>query len=304
MTPFRALALAGLAGCVLAAPANAQQAAPSANDDIVVTGRTEQPTSREVNRQAREITHGSDLRHSPLPRFEDRLCPGIIGLKPDFAALMIDRIRYNAKALDRWLGDDTACQPNFIVAFVPDGKAELEMLAASHRELFMPMTTADRKELMAEDGPVRVWTTTQMRTRDGMAIGRRESLDNPPVANMWMAHSKIYTAGREDITSVLVLFDMSDVRGKSLVQLADYATMRGLARTRPVEADGAALDTILALFDPDGPGAPEMTDFDRAYLNSLYNGIPNLPGTMRVGGVGRELRRLAQGDGEAEQGQE
>ncbi len=31
----------------------------------------------------------------------------------------------------------------------------------------------------------------------------------------------------------MVLFDLEKMKGKTLVQLADYATMRGLARTRP-----------------------------------------------------------------------
>jgi hypothetical protein len=298
MTLARAAGIACFAaGLIGSSPAGAQSAEPTEGDDIVVTGRIEQPTSGEVRRQARAITHGGDLQHTPLPRFEDRLCPGIIGLKPEFASLMIDRIRYHARRLDLWLGDDSGCAPNFIVAFVEDGRAELASVAAKHPELFAPMATADRQELMAEDGPVRVWTTTQTRTRDGMAVARRESLTDPPVASMWSAHSKIYVPIREDITQVVVLFDAASARGKSLVQLADYATMRGLARTRPVE-DGQALETILALFDPDAPSPAELTQFDKAYLASLYDGIPNLPGAVRVGGVSRQLQRQAAAEGQ------
>ncbi len=100
---------------------------------------------------------------------------------------------------------------------------------------------------------------------------------------------------REDITSVMVLVNRAHAPGKSLVQLADYATMRGLARTRPVE-NGTALDTILALFDESSTPPNEMTEFDRAYLASLYSGIPNLPGAVKVGGVSRQLRRQAEAE--------
>ena len=121
---------------------------------------------------------------------------------------------------------------------------------------------------------------------------RRETLTDPPVTQMWMAHSKLYLTIRQDITQVVVLFDREAVRGLSLVQLADYATMRSFARTRPV--DGAApLDTILALFDPAHAPPPGLTDFDQAYLRSVYQDIANLPAAMKLGGVGDELERLA-----------
>ena len=114
------------------------------------------------------------------------------------------------------------------------------------------------------------------------------------MVSMWMAHSKIYLATREDIEFVVVLFDLEKMKGKTLVQLADYATMRGLARTRPVEgaenSGDQAMETILALFDPGSPPPAEMTEFDRAYLAALYDGIPNIPGVTKVLGVNRQLR--------------
>ena len=152
--------------------------------------------------------------------------------------------------------------------------------------------------LLAEEGPVRVWTTTAEKTRDGMPVPRRESLHNPPVVSMWMAHSKIYLTIRQDIEQVVVLFDREGVRGKSLIQLADYVTMRSFARTRPAGGD-AALDTILALFDASEPPAG-LTDFDQAYLRSVYEGIPNLPAASKLLGVNRELNRLIEEEESAE----
>lgn len=293
MSRLAASILAALAGALaLAVPASAQE---DAADDIVVTGRVEAPpTTTEVTRQARAITAPTALRHLPLPRFEDRLCPGIFGMKPDYASLMIGRIRANAERLDLWMSeDDGTCRPNFIVAFVDDGQAALAQIERNQGWLMQGLTTADRRELLAEDGPVRVWTTTQTRSRDGLPVPRRETLDNPPTVSTWMAHSKIYLATREDITQVIVLFDRKDIYGKTLVQLADYATMRGLARTRPMDGDGQTMDTILALFDANGSPPLEMTEFDRAYLGAVYDNIPNIPGITKVLGVNRQLRRQA-----------
>jgi len=95
-----------------------------------------------------------------------------------------------------------------------------------------------------------------------------------------------------------VLFDRTGVRGKTVIQLADYATMRGFARTRPAEGD-AAIDTILALFDEGAVPPGGLTDFDKAYLRSLYEGIPNLRGQSRILGVNQELKQVLEEKQEA-----
>ena len=292
------VALAAAFACpALAQDPGAQAAAGQTDDDIVVTG--DRPTRTEVTRQARDVTDiGSDVRDRPLARIEDRLCPGVIGLKRDGAELMIDRIRWNAERLHMWMADDTDCRPNLIIAFVEDGQAELAGIADRQPWLFADLTTAQRRALLATEGPVRVWTTALTRTRDGMPIERRESLDSPPQVEMWMAHSKLYLTIREDITQTVVLFDREGVKGKSIIQLADYATMRGFARTRPAEGD-ARLDTILALFDPNHEPPAALTDFDQAYLTNLYREIPNLPAAMRLADVSNELERLAREQADA-----
>jgi len=291
--------LAGMAGVLIAsAPVWAQSAsegrdAGGEGEDIVVTGTL--PTQSEVSRQARAITDmPSAIRHEPLPRFQARLCPGVIGMVPEYASMIVDRIRYNAEQLDMWMADDDGtCAPNFIVAFVEDGQADLQQIADNQHWLFRDLSVAERRRLLTEEGPVRVWTTTETRTRDGMPVARRENLTEPPVVSTWMAHSKIYLAIREDIASVVVLFDKRHVGGKTLVQLADYATMRGLARTRPADGEGQTLDTILTLFDQAASPPPQLTEFDQAYLAAVYDGMPNIPGITKVLGVNRQLRLQA-----------
>lgn len=299
MTFPRRFCAAALCALLLTGPALAQDEGESEASDIVVTGQREEPTRSEVSRQARDISDiTSDIYDRPLARIEDRLCPGVIGLRQDAAELMIDRIRWHAERFDVRQADEDGCAPNLIIAFVEDGKAQIAELQDKQPWLFQSMTIPERKRLLEEDGPVRVWTTALTRTRDGMPIERRESLDAPPVVSMWMAHSKIYLTIREDITQVVVLFDRAGVRGKTVIQLADYATMRSFARTRPAEGD-APLGTILALFDPGHAPPDGLTEFDHAYLRSLYRSNANLPAASKLLGVNRELGRVMREDDEA-----
>lgn len=274
-------------------PEGAPAAAEAAPGDIVVRGQAEAPTRSDISRQARSIAPAQNMYRLPLARFEDRLCPGVAGLAPEYAGLMVGRIRAKAEELKMWMGEEEKCSPNFIVAFVDDGQKFLNTIAETQVTAFKSMRLADMRALLAETGPVRVWMQTATRTRDGMPIPEGEGLANPPVVQMAMAHSKIYLSTREDITSVMVLFDKAQMVGKSLDQLADYAIMRGIAQTRPPESDGTAMDTILTLFDPAGSPPLELTSFDNAYLASLYDSISNLPAAAKLLGVNRQLRLAA-----------
>ncbi len=261
---------------------------------IVVTGSNAPVTFGEIRGQARDIAvRTGNWLDSPLARFEDRLCPGVIGLDPDFAAMFNQRLRANARQLGLRLLDDE-CRPNFVVVFVDDGEGLLRRLMDQSPEYFQYLDSGEQNDIL-EPGPVHVWTNVEPRTLTGMPIAQVRNLTAPPTMQVSGAHSRIYTTTRNDIVTVMITFDRSAVSGMTLVQLADYATMRGLAQTRPPQ--DPTLDTILTLFDNDAP-PPGLTDFDQAYLRSLYDGIPNLPGFRVLGGTVSALRQLVAQDGE------
>lgn len=232
----------------------------------------------------------------PLARFEDPLCPGVAGLKVDAAEYMVGRIRANAEALGLRLADETSCEPNIVVAFVPDGQAFLETMRRERAYLFDEMERDERTRLMSQPGPARAFLRVVPRSRDGRPIPRRLDLVNPPQTAMWMAHSKIYSAIRNDIYHAMVLFDRDEISGLSLEQLADYATFRALAKTLPPDA-GAEGQSILALFDGADAHAEGLTAFDRTYLAELYAGVPNLPAEARLAALEQATRkRVADGE--------
>jgi hypothetical protein len=309
------------AGLVLAlsltSPLAAQDAQPT-DRQIVVTGEREPATEAEVTEQARNISIVGSPIDNPLARFEDRVCPGVLGLREDAAEYINQRIRYNAEQFDlRIAPDDGTCEPNLIVAFIDDAQNALVDLARQNGYMLAGLSVTARGELLEAGGAARVWANTLTRTRDGMPVpsardgaGAPErqgsvsagtdgagnpvmtqyGMGLPPVAATWSAHSKIFFPTREDIVSVMILFDRAAVRGKSLMQLADYATMRGLALTRETSGEPEA-PTILSLFDGDGPKPDRLTDFDLGYLGSLYRGIPNIPAESKIAGVGDEIDR-------------
>ena len=217
----------------------------------------------------------------PLPRFEDALCPGVVGLKVDAAEAMVGRLRTNAEAFGLRMADNGDCEANFIVAFVDDGQRFLSQLEDRSGYIFAEMSRDERVELMSVPGPARAMLRVRARSRDGMPIARRENLTDIPQASMWSAHSKIYVATRNDILSALVLFDRDEISGFNLDQLADYATFRGLVHQLPDPA-ASGVSSILSLFDSGSTPPAGLTEFDRAYLTQLYTGIANLPAPAKL----------------------
>ncbi len=218
----------------------------------------------------------------PLARFEDAICPGVVGLRVDAAEAVVGRIRENVHALGlRLAPEGESCEPNVVVAVLADGGAFIDKIRHDNGWMFAEMDRGEAQALRDDPGPARAMLRTRTRTRDGLPVARRESLGDIPQATMWMAHSKIYTATRNDILSALVLFDRPAVRGLSLDQLADYATFRALAHTLPQNV-AARPDSILALFEGGATRPAGLTEFDRAYLAGLYEGLPNLPAPARM----------------------
>jgi hypothetical protein len=293
MTGFRRAVsfLAPATLLTLSAPSQAQEDdAPTRSSDIIVTGKAIKD-KQAVEKQARAITQGGIYYRSPLAQFQDPVCPGIIGLPVETASLIVDRIRYNAERIGIRTAQDGKCIPNIIVAFIHNGQADLKALSKKSGHLFRGIAGPELNELLANPGPVHAWWETAIRSRQGDLLqGESENLTQIPTLNVAQSQSHIFLAHRIDITRSIVLMDLSAVDGLSVVQLADYATMRTFARTRAISGEGAA-DTILGLFDPDGARPPKMTSFDLAYLKSIYGGIPNLVAASKLAAIHRELRK-------------
>ena len=273
---------------------------PRDRDTIVVTGENEPVTIRQVQRQARDVAvRTGNVYESPLARFEGRLCPGVIGLDEEMAGMIIDRIREHARTLDIRVRED-GCDANFILAFVDDGEAMFRRMMDDSPWNFQYLNSGQKRDIL-EPGPVHVWTNIEPQTLTGMPIAQSRELMNPPTMQVAGAHTRIYTTTRMDIRSVMISFDRAAVVGLNLGQLADYATMRGLAQTRP--AGDLSIDSILTLFElsqdnPEWAPPQRLTEFDTAYLRSLYAEIPNLPAFRKLARVGFELRDLAEGEEE------
>jgi len=234
---------------------------------------------------------GGERRDEPLARFADPICPGVVGMKVEVAEAIVGRIRQNAQELGLALADPASCEPNVIATFVTDGKDYITRLRARQGWMFVDMDEHEREALFKAQGPVRAWTRTVVRSRDGMQVSRREGLAQIPESTMWSAHSKIYVATRRDYLAAMVLFDRAAADGLSVFQLADYITVRALGGEAFREVAPGS-QSILALFDAPQDAPRQMTPADRIYLTTLYEAIPNLPAALTLATAQKRVSEL------------
>lgn len=251
---------------------------PREADDILVIGETAtgEVDSGEVRQQARAITPRASYANEPLARFQAPICPGVWGLSGESAHYIIDRIYFNAEAAGLELDETPGCGANVIVAFVDDPHAEFAAMVEHDHHLVASLSFDEQQRVRASEGPVLAWSVVTTLTRDGQS-----RLGDPPVFDSTEI-SRLNSATRRDMALSMVMIDTDLLEDLDGLALADYATMRALARTLPVEQGEANYGTILSLFS-DPVNAPQsLTAFDRAYLASLYAGRANQPGHLAL----------------------
>lgn len=289
----------GQSGSALA-PLMIGQGAPKSGDDIVITGKTE-AKPEQVREQARVITRQSAKFRYPLAMFQSKVCPGIVGMPANMAEIMVDRIRFNAERVGLKAAPLGNCLANILVIFVRNGQGVVKELSKKPDGLLGGIKFADLKELIREKGPVHAWVVTEIRSRQGDTIqGDNEwDLTKTPVLNIAQSQSHIFLANRIDINKAVIMIDIAAIDGMGVVQLADYATMRAFAATNPVEGE-AAVSTILGLFDTAATSRPrEMTDFDLAYLRTVYEGVDSLNAASKLASINNKLRTIQAAGGAA-----
>ncbi len=258
--------------------ASAAQAAAAATDPIVVTARP-LPTKQDIRSMIRSITPSSPSGE-PLPRFHDTVCFGSIGLDRPTLIALGDRLASDAEGAGLKLGG-ARCTPNILVFFVDGIDAEVDSLVKRKWWVFGDRTPEEIRTITRERGPVRAWSTSETRSRDG------DRINNEGFLRVSTA-SRVVSPIRKDMLASIVLIERSAVVGKTPNQVADYVAMRTLAGVRPRQIGGK--ETILALFEPGAATAPaELTAFDRGYLRGLYAGPANTFSWSTQGQIARQV---------------
>ncbi len=270
--------LAGIALALLAPCSALAQGADSAQgQEIVVSGNRE--TEEKILRALTADVTRRPRVDKPSSRFYGPVCLQIIGVKTEFSDVLADRIKANARQVDAPVAKDD-CTPNALVIFTRDARRTVDLLRKEEPWIFTNLLDYEFDRIIAGTEAAHAWQTTELRSVDGkplqyQIINGREVMVNPQYQT-----GRLAPPLRVDMVGAVVLIDSAYLPGKTLQQLADYATFRLLASISETSESGDGADTmatILSLFDDTANAPAELTRFDRAYLRALYNLRPNAP---------------------------
>ena len=277
-----------MAAVALGGPALAQ-------DDTQIVVEGQRPDALETLRQVRALSQDVD---GNLARFESPVCPGVAGMPGRMAVAIVGRMRADVQAVGVGLAPE-GCRPNLTVIVTDDGAALVEGLSRKAPDMFGYMSASEKTTLRRSPGPAWVWQTTHVKRADGGPVQMLEQISlgsGPPqhvskgaYAVPGASLSRLSSSVRQDTGLAFIVLSRAAIEGKSITQIADYGVLRGLAGTRPGSGDAAGTQSIAALFAT--PSPEEWTDFDRAYLASLYSGTNGLTYRQKTREIAQDVAR-------------
>lgn len=276
-------------------------------EEVVVVGERLQTTAQTFVRALAAPPPG---RKAAV--WDEPLCVGVIGMRPDLAQLMVDRV--TAVALDLGIpASRPGCRPDVFIVAAADGDDMARNLVQNRPDDFrLGMSGTDlgaaALEVFQSSGrPIRWWHVSVAVNADtGRPLQRlpgqppfvpprrmESPSDFAPYGNI-VSPSLIRDESRDILGRVVIVLESSALDRASFGQISDYIAMVALAQIDPDAAP--EVPSILNLFR-DAPAAePGLSAWDRAYLSALYrtdqiasNPDTNLSTIGRV--VARDLAR-------------
>jgi hypothetical protein len=253
----------GAIACATAGPAATPGTQSQATDDSRRAELYPKVSKYLSDAVALEPAYLSPQLHYPtegvLIGWRDKVCPRLTGLPRQDGVLVLTRVLAVARAAGVRMGDKH-CSPNLYI-FVTSQPEELVkgLEKQNSYEMFGPRGVPYLLDQFVDTPrPVRVWYNI---------YGRRG-----PMATF---------------TRVIVIVNETRLQGVKPGQLADFIAMVGLAEIKP-GADLGNAPSILKLFDGGPETAPAgMSDWDQAFLKSLYSNSRAIPWKRQLGTTDR-----------------
>lgn len=253
---------------------------PEMSDTIVVTGT--RTTREEARRQAVTFVRGVGVPGGdrPAARWEDPVCPHVIGLKGAHAAIVERKLRDIAREAHIPVAK-ASCKTNIVITFASDAGALVREVSSRSRAALAEVPIKARDSLRNGDAPVRWWYTTDVRSKDGVSAsaspgpppwtGNAEGGGSvlPDVGRSLQQYgsSIVSTQAIRVLTSATVVIDVNLAEGHTLDTVTSYAAMVAFAEIRG--SDFAPRSSVLGAFQSDGPHA--LTTRDLRFLRALYS---------------------------------
>ncbi len=268
---------------------------------IVVEARREPAAVRSYVDTLSVASHSAGV----LGRWNQRICPGVVGAPQADAQFIIDQIARRAHAAGLQTGA-SGCAQNITIIVAPNSDRFAQQLYEQRREMLVGVNGVESTSLGSEalrdfvntPRPIRWWHVSQTVMADGQVLadtqvramqgsGAASARANQAAAsgagmggasaeglsgvNATRAQgSRLRGTTRQDFNRAIVIIDSTRTAGVPLGAIADYVAFVTLAQINP-DANPAGYPTVLNLFASSQERPTQMTSWDVAYLDALYH---------------------------------
>ena len=234
---------------------------------------------------------------SKIARWETPICPYVMGIKPEAADFVLERVKSVAREAGVPVSTHKNCQFNVEIMFTRTPQALMDNVRKTSPDLLGYASSSDAQDRLSKfDQPIQAWYVTATRDRNGAT-----EVDSPHTTNgggvtmilpcemvnqippMNFCTYKIPAARKVNVKAsllgdgthsildnVLVVADPARIASQELGAVSDYIAMRVLAQI-PSPDSCQQLPSAMNLLVKDCPGpVAGLTDTDRAYLHGLY----------------------------------
>ncbi len=277
------------------AAADETSSTSKASQEVTVTARRAklEPAVRAFVDEVSTMQQGAGDSHwggEGLARWSTPVCPSVTGLPTQQEEFILGRISDIGRAAGVPMAGEH-CRPNLFLFLTGEPQQLLKAMAGRNRAVtFGRASPLAIDHFIATLRPVRVWynshpvnpdSTTAAGgfpnssfVTDSSGSGAGALAETPgsgaPMTSDWERASHLTATLVWTFAYVYVIVDQGQTHAVTLGQLADYVGMVGLAELKSTARVGDA-PTILKLFGGAPQEAPTgMTEWDRAYLKSLY----------------------------------
>lgn len=283
-------------------PRSAEKADSNSDENtITVTGTLDRHGS--VEQQAKHFINNiaSVADSGQYARWKDTVCVKVIGIADAYGGLVQSKIYEVAMRVGAISGKN-GCQPNVLVTFTDDAKSLIAVIEKKNPNSFRQTSQKELDILRSKEPAVRWWYAILDEGADGhqvnfesAALINNTSIPRPSNGRYLDSYysSLIGTKIRSNIQGAWIIVDVNRATGYTLKALSSYISLIVLAQIKMTPNLGFS-QSIVSLFSKspgDATSPSDITDWDLAYLSSLYKLAPNEPARHHSAALAGEMAK-------------
>ena len=294
-----------VAACL--APASAQ---PS-TEHVTVTGTRSRPV---IDSFVQSFVKPTRMT-GKFARWEDRICPITVGLRPAATSFVTRRVKEIATQAGAPVNDHEDCRANIAIVFTTRPQALLDDIRKRRPEIRGYYDNNSQRDALAVvSHPIQAWYTTATKDlrgnaeRDSAKTGGTEiTIADPTIPNTFItmtmpnAHNRNVTGSRlgdglrSVMDQIIIVADPAKLADYEIGALADYIALLALAQLDSLDTC-QALPSIVNLLAPGCAQKPNaLTDNDLAYLRGLYKMGPDRTSRIQQDEIAYQMEQSLNG---------